>query len=158
MCTWYTTHVAVFGRNIWPGYQHLLDYLSLKCLLSPWRLSPWRTMISSLIPHSLISFTANMKGICISSVFEIGAMMAQRIVAVNNPNRMDAHSSYISAASAADATSNPFYYLTRQFAPSGSDIAGFDSIMDIPILSSNKSLGACFQFKDFQHCLAGQNV
>lgn len=153
MCTWYTTHVAVFGQNIWARHQDLLDYISLKYLLSS-----CRTTISSLIPHSLISFTANMKGICISSFFAIGAMLVQRAVAVNIPNRMAACSSHISTASADNATSNLFYYLTRQFAPSGSVIAGFDSIMDIPILSSNTNLRACFPFKDFQHCLASQNV
>ena len=95
--------VTVFRQNIWAGYQDLLGYLSLKCLLSP-----WQTTISSPITHSLISITANMKGIWISSVFAIWTMMVQRTVAVNNPNRMDAHSSHISSASVANATSNRF--------------------------------------------------
>lgn len=88
-----------------------------------------------------------MNGKLLSIVMVIAAIAVQQTVAVPHPNRTVPHQSHVFAAPATEATSNPFYYTAWWFAPSGSVVTGFDSIMKIPKLSSNTQIGVSYPAK-----------
>lgn len=86
-----------------------------------------------------------MKGL-LSSAITIATILVQQTQATHHLKRTAAHYSDVSS----DATSNPNYYLVWWFAPSGSVVTGFDSIMEIPNLSSNTGVGVSYSVKYFK--------
>jgi hypothetical protein len=87
-----------------------------------------------------------MKGILMSAILAVIAIIVQQTVATFSPNRPAARFPRISRDQAADEASNLTFYVLSWLAPSGSVFTELDYNMQIPSLPLNTNTGVSSHF------------